>query len=141
MNPPQVYPRSPSWTLHPLPSPPLPLGHPSAPAPSIQYRASNLDWRLVSYMILTLYFFRCLLLAALCLSCSMWDPVPWLGNKPGPLALGVWGPSHWTTREAPVNTLTATFWETQRHPVKGITTKMAVFSILVPRRKEFRQET
>ena len=37
---------------HPEPSsllPPdtIPLGHPSAPAPSIQYRASNLDWRLV----------------------------------------------------------------------------------------------
>ena len=28
-----------------------------APAPSIQYRASNLDWRLVSYMIL--YVFQC----------------------------------------------------------------------------------
>ena len=38
MNPPQVYPRSPSWTLHPPPSPPFPLGPPSAPAPSIQYR-------------------------------------------------------------------------------------------------------
>ena len=25
----------------------IPLGHPSAPAPSIQYRASNLDWQLV----------------------------------------------------------------------------------------------
>ena len=36
---------------------PLPLGHPSAPAPSIQYRASNLDWRLISYMIL--YMFHC----------------------------------------------------------------------------------
>ena len=35
----------------------IPLGHPSAPAPSIQYRASNLDWRLVSYMIL--YMFQC----------------------------------------------------------------------------------
>ena len=47
---------------HPEPSsllPPctIPLGHPSAPAPSIQYRASNLDWRLVSYMIL--YMFQC----------------------------------------------------------------------------------
>ena len=47
---------------HPEPSsllPPrtIPLGHPSAPAPSIQYRASNLDWRLVSYMIL--YIFQC----------------------------------------------------------------------------------
>ena len=41
---------------HPEPSsllPPhtIPLGRPSAPAPSIQYRASNLDWRLVSYSI------------------------------------------------------------------------------------------
>ena len=48
--------------LHPEPSsllPPrtIPLGHPSAPAQSIQYHASNLDWRLVSYMIL--YMFQC----------------------------------------------------------------------------------
>ena len=57
MNPPQVYPRSPSWTLLPPPSPTLPLGRPSAPAPSIQYRASNLDWRLVSYMML--YLLQC----------------------------------------------------------------------------------
>ena len=47
---------------HPDPSSPLspctiPLGRPSAPASSIQYRASNLDWRLVSYMIL--YMFQC----------------------------------------------------------------------------------
>ena len=47
---------------HPEPSsllPPhtLPLGRPSAPAPSIQYRASNLDWWLISYMIL--YMFQC----------------------------------------------------------------------------------
>ena len=35
----------------------IPLGHPSAPAPSIQYRASNLDWRLISYVIL--YMFQC----------------------------------------------------------------------------------
>ena len=31
------------------------LGRPSAPAPSIQYGASNLDWRLVSYMILSCF--------------------------------------------------------------------------------------
>jgi len=48
---------------HPEPSsllPPrtIPLGRPSAPAPSIQYRASNLDWQLVSYMILYMAFFR-----------------------------------------------------------------------------------
>ena len=47
---------------HPEPSsllPPhtIPLDRPSAPAPSIQYCASNLDWRLVSYMIL--YIFQC----------------------------------------------------------------------------------
>ena len=40
-----------------LPPCTIPLGHPSAPAPSIQYHASNLDWRLVSYMIL--YMFQC----------------------------------------------------------------------------------
>ena len=47
---------------HPEPSsllPPhsIPLGRPSAPAASIQYRASNLDWQLVSYMIF--YMFQC----------------------------------------------------------------------------------
>ena len=39
-----------------LPSHTIPLGHPSVPAPSILYPASNLDWRLVSYMI---YMFQC----------------------------------------------------------------------------------
>ena len=33
------------------------LGHPSAPAPSILYPASNLDWWFVSYMIV--YMFQC----------------------------------------------------------------------------------
>ena len=44
---------------HPSHLPPrtIPLGHPSAPAPSILYPASNLDWRFVSYMIL--YMFQC----------------------------------------------------------------------------------
>ena len=55
MNPPQVYMCSPSWTL--LPPHTIPLGRPSAPAPSIQYRASNLDWWLIPYMIL--YVFQC----------------------------------------------------------------------------------
>ena len=35
----------------------IPLGHPSAPAPSILYPASNLDRRFISYMIL--YMFQC----------------------------------------------------------------------------------
>ena len=40
-----------------LPPRTIPLGRPSAPAPSLQYRASNLDWRIVSYTIL--YMFQC----------------------------------------------------------------------------------
>ena len=35
----------------------IPLGRPNAPAPSIQYHALNLDWQLVSYMIL--HMFQC----------------------------------------------------------------------------------
>ena len=35
----------------------IPLGHPSAPAPSILYPALNLDWWFISYMIL--YIFQC----------------------------------------------------------------------------------
>ena len=42
--------------LNPPPSS-LPLGHPSAPAPTILYPASNLGWWFVSYMIL--YMFQC----------------------------------------------------------------------------------
>ena len=54
MNLPQVYTCS-----HPEPSSlPVPsLWVIPAPAPSIQYLASNLDWRLNSYMIL--YMFQC----------------------------------------------------------------------------------
>ena len=46
--------------LNPLPHLPphtIPLGHPSAPAPSILYPASNLDWQFVLHMIL--YMFQC----------------------------------------------------------------------------------
>ena len=60
MNLPRVYTCSQSWTPLPPPSPYPPissLGHPSAPAPSILYPASNLDWQLVSYIIL--YMFEC----------------------------------------------------------------------------------
>ena len=57
MNPPRV-----SCVPHPEPPshlPPciIPLGHPSAPAPSILYPVSNLDWQFVSYMIV--YMFQC----------------------------------------------------------------------------------
>ena len=40
-----------------LPPRTIPLGHPSAPAPSILYHASSLDWRFVSHM--TVYTFQC----------------------------------------------------------------------------------
>ena len=58
-----------TWICHgctrvPNPEPPshlpphtISLVYPSAPAPSILYPASNLDWRFVSYMIL--YMFQC----------------------------------------------------------------------------------
>ena len=31
----------------------------------------------------------------------MWGLVPWPGIEPQSLALGVWNPNHWTTREVP----------------------------------------
>ena len=40
-----------------LPSHPILLDHPSAPAPSTLYHASNLDWRSISHMII--YMFQC----------------------------------------------------------------------------------
>ena len=40
-----------------LPPHTIPLGQPSAPAPSILYHASNLDWRFISHMIL--HMFQC----------------------------------------------------------------------------------
>ena len=54
---PWVYICSPSWTPLPPPSQTIPLGHLSTQAPSIQYHALNLGWRLISYMIL--YMFQC----------------------------------------------------------------------------------
>ena len=57
MNPPRVYTSSQSWI--PLPPPPhiISLDHPHAPAPSILYPVSNIDWHFVSYMIV--YMFQC----------------------------------------------------------------------------------
>ena len=57
MIPPWVYTCSQSWTPSHLPPHTIPLGHPSASAPSILYHASNLDWRFISHM--TLYMFQC----------------------------------------------------------------------------------
>ena len=40
-----------------LPPHTISLGHPSAPAPSVLYPVSNIDWRFVSYLIV--YMFQC----------------------------------------------------------------------------------
>ena len=48
--------RTPEPPSH-LPPHTIPQGHPSAPAPSILYPASNLDWWFISYVIL--YMFQC----------------------------------------------------------------------------------
>ena len=45
------HPESPSH----LPPHPIPLSHPSAPAPSTLYHASNLDWRSVSHMVIYMF--------------------------------------------------------------------------------------
>ena len=55
MNPPRVYMCSPSWTPSHFPPHTIPLDHPSAPAPSILYPTSNLDWRLDPYKILYMF--------------------------------------------------------------------------------------
>ena len=44
---------------------------------------------------------------ALGLSCNMSDWVPWLGIKPGSLALAAWSLNHWTTREVLIKSF---FW-------------------------------
>ena len=42
---------------HHLPPHLIPLGHPSAPAPSTLYHASNLDWQFISHVII--HMFQC----------------------------------------------------------------------------------
>ena len=54
---PRVYMCSPSWTSSHIPPHPIPLGHPSAPAPSTLSHALNLDWRSVSHLII--HMFQC----------------------------------------------------------------------------------
>ena len=51
--------------------------------------------------LLFFLIFMFIYLAALGLSCGMWDLVPWPGIELGRPALGAWSLSHWTTREAP----------------------------------------
>ena len=48
------------------------------------------------------YFIYLFILAALGLSCCLWDLVPWPGIETGPPALGAWSLNHWITREVPL---------------------------------------
>ena len=59
MNPPRMYMCSQTWTPPPAHFPPhnIPLGHPRAPATSMLYPSSDIDWRFISYMIA--YMFQC----------------------------------------------------------------------------------
>ena len=57
MNPSHVYMFSHPEPASHLPPHPIPLNHPSAPAPSTLSHASSLDWRFISHMIL--YMFQC----------------------------------------------------------------------------------
>ena len=38
-----------------IPPHPIPLGHPSLPAPSTLFHASNLDWRFISHIIISMF--------------------------------------------------------------------------------------
>ena len=93
-----------------LPSHPIPLGLPNAPAPSTLSHALNLDWRFVSHMII--YMFQCHssissrprpLLQSPKDSSSMWDLVscstPQSAIEPASPALVGRILNHWTTRE------------------------------------------
>ena len=50
-------------------------------------------------LIITIFKYSFIYLAALGLTCSMWDLFPWPGIKPRPLALGVQSLSQHTTKE------------------------------------------
>ena len=72
MNPPRVYMSSQIWTPPSHLSPHIiSLDHPRAPAPSILYPASNIDWRFVSYMIV--YMFQCHSPSQLSLNGPLWQ--------------------------------------------------------------------
>ena len=55
-------------------------------------------------------------LAALSLSCDLWDLFPWPEIKPGPPVLGACSLSHWTTREVPVSSF---LMKDFTHPCQG----------------------
>ena len=57
MNPPRVYMHSQYEPPSHLPPHNISLGHPRAPAPSMLYPTSDIDWQFVSYMIV--YMFQC----------------------------------------------------------------------------------
>ena len=72
-------------------------------------QSSSRTWMMVFFFLflkfiyLYLFLWLCWVLVAACkiFSCGMWDPVPRPGTEPGPPALRLQSPSHWTTREVP----------------------------------------
>ena len=50
-----------------LPPHTIPLGHPSAPAPSILHHASHLDWQFFSHMILSMFLYFYLIFKNKCI--------------------------------------------------------------------------
>ena len=63
-----------------------------------------LNWNHSTYYFVTSVF-NLFYLAALGLSCSMWDLVPWPGIEPRPRPLGAQSLSHWITRKVPIGIL------------------------------------
>ena len=55
------------------------------------------NWKNLTYVFVFIYLF--IHLAALGLSCDMWNLVPWPGSEIGSPALGAWSLSYWSTRE------------------------------------------
>ena len=86
-------------------------------AKPIQYcKVKNNNNKKIKDIFYRYFFFFLILfiyLAALGLSCGMWDLAPWPGIEPGPPAVGAQRLSHWTTREVP----TATFSNVTVHSI------------------------
>ena len=58
----------------------------------------------VKSLLLAIYFSTTFFFFFLphCMACRIL--VPWSGIEPGPSAVKVWSPNHWTTREFPMTT-------------------------------------
>ena len=125
MNQPRVYMSSQSWTFLPLYI--ISLDHPRAPAPSILYPVSNIDWWFVSYMIV--YTFQChspksslplplpqspkdcsIHLCLFCcltyISCLTTSNLPWFIDLTFQVPMQYYSLQHWTLLPSPVMSTT-----------------------------------